>query len=83
VGEQSIKGDKMPDYLVTLIVLYYLVGVIILFILIAGMDKYSNLANKYGVYRGYTLEAVVIILIAAFWLPYALFFLIRGLIRGD
>lgn len=73
----------MPDYLVAIMVLYYLVAVVTVSFLLASVDRYEPLVVKYGMYRGITLEVIVRLFIAAFWLPYALFFWIRGLIRGD
>jgi len=73
----------MPDWVVTVTIIYYLVAAIMMFMLLCGIDKYDGFIPRYGMYRGATLEIAVRLLIAAFWLPYALFFYIRGLIRGD
>lgn len=73
----------MPDWVVTVSIIYYAVAVLMLIFLLCGIDKYDGFIVEYGLYRGATMEVVVRILIAAFWLPYALFFYIRGLIRGD
>lgn len=72
----------MSENVVGFVIVYYVVALIIMFILLAGIDRYDSLIVKYGMYRGMTLEVVIRICIAAFWLPYVLFFWIRGLVKG-
>lgn len=73
----------MPDWAIAFCIIYYLVAVIVFMILLCGIDRDEPLVIKYGMYRGVTLEVVVRLFIAVFWLPHALFYWIRGLIRGD
>lgn len=72
----------MSDSLIGFIIVYYVIACFIMFILLAGIDRYEGFIVRYGMYRGATLEVIVRILIAAFWLPYVLFFWIRGLVKG-
>ncbi len=72
----------MNENIVGLIIVYYVVAIIMMFILLAGIDKYEGFIVRYGMYRGATLEVIIRVAIAAFWLPYALFFWIRGLAKG-
>ena len=72
----------MNENLVGLIIVYYVVAIIMMFILLAGIDKYEGFIVRYGMYRGVSLEVIIRVSIAAFWLPYALFFWIRGLVKG-
>lgn len=72
----------MNENLVGFIIVYYVIACFLMFILLAGIDRYEGFVIRYGMYRGVTLEVIVRVLIAAFWLPYAMFFWIRGLVKG-
>lgn len=73
----------MPDYLIVMVIVYISVAFIIWLFLLGGIDKYDELVTRYGMYRGITLEVIIRTAIAIFWLPYALFFYIVGLIKGE
>jgi len=73
----------MSENVIGFVIVYYVIALVILFILLAGIDKYDSLIVKYGMYRGATLEVIIRFFIAIFWLPYALFYWIRGLVRGE
>lgn len=72
----------MCENVVGFVIVYYVVAQLLMVVLLAGIDRYDSLIVKYGMYRGMTLEVMIRICIAALWLPYALFFWIRGLVKG-
>lgn len=72
----------MSENVVGFVIVYYVVAQLLMVVLLAGIDRYDSLIVKYGMYRGMTLEVMIRICIAALWLPYALFFWIRGLVKG-